>query len=337
MSENSAVKPTDASPTADAAESLPPVAGGTVESRNSVGELLRLARETAGLSPGDVASRLRMGVKQVRALEQEDYAALPTGTFLRGFVRNFAKEVGIEPERALGLLAENHKAAATISASAIVMPSQQNIKVVAEGGEFATPRARAFIAVAIAALLLTVVWWWWEYVRPHRAEGGLPKTVAEEKAVALPNAMQLPSVNGAPIDVTPMQESHPPLQVTPQISDKSSGSTSLPATPVIPIVGATSPTVAAQIVPNAPRPALPAGSGQLGFTFSGVSWVEVVDRNGKTVLDRKFKEGETEEVVGRAPFSVVIGNAQVTRMAYNGKEVDLLPHTRASVARVTVK
>ena len=45
----------------------------------------------------------------------------------------------------------------------------------------------------------------------------------------------------------------------------------------------------------------------------------------------------TEEVVGRAPFSIVIGNAQVTRMAYNGKEFDLLPHTRASVARVTVK
>lgn len=337
MSENSTVKATDAAPTVDAAESLPTVAGGAVESKNSVGELLRLAREKAGLSPGDVASRLRMGVKQVRALEQDDYAALPTGTFLRGFVRNFAKEVGVEPEQALGLLAENHKAAATISASVIVMPSQQNIKVAAEGGEFATPRARAFIAIAIAALLLTIVWWWWEYVRPHRAEGGLPKAVAEQKTVALPNAMQLPSASGGPIDITPAQESHAPLQVTHQISDKSSGSTSLPAAPVIPVVNPASPSVAAQIAPNPSRPALPAGSGQLGFTFSGVSWVEVVDRNGKTVLDRKFNEGETEEVVGRAPFSVVIGNAQVTRMAYNGKEVDLLPHTRASVARVTVK
>ena len=337
MNENSAVRPTGAAPTADATESLPKVAGVAVAPRNSVGELLRVARETAGLSPGDVASRLRMGVKQVRALEQDDYAALPTGTFLRGFVRNFAKEVGVEPERALGLLAENHQAAATISASAIVMPSQQNIKVAARGGEFATPRARAFIAVAIAALLLTVVWWWWEYVRPHRAAGGLPKTVAEEKAVALPNAMQLPSVNGGPIDVTPTQESHTPLQVTPRISDKSSGSTSLPATQVIPVVSPTSPAVPTEIAPAPSRPALPAGNGQLGFTFSGVSWVEVVDRNGKTVLDKKFKEGETEEVVGRAPFSVVIGNAQVTRMAYNGKEIDLLPHTRASVARVTLK
>ncbi len=337
MIENSAVTQTDAAPKAGAVDSLPPVAGSTVEPKKFVGELLRLAREKAGLSPGDVASRLRMGVKQVRALEQDDYAALPTGTFLRGFVRNFAKEVGVEPEKALGLLAENHKAAATISASVVVMPLQQNIKVAAQEGEFATPRARAFIAVAIAALLLTVVWWWWEYVRPHRAEGGLPQDVAEQKTVALPNAMQLPSVNGAPIDVTPAQEAHPPLQVNPQIPDKSSGSTSLPAALVVPVVSAASPSVAAEIAATPSRPALPAGSGQLGFTFSGASWVQVVDHNGKTMLDRKFMEGETEEVVGRAPFSVVIGNAQVTRMAYNGKEVDLLPHTRASVARLTVK
>ena len=75
----------------------------------------------------------------------------------------------------------------------------------------------------------------------------------------------------------------------------------------------------------------------MGFTFSGDSWVEVIDGNGKSVLARRFKGGDVEEVVGRAPFSVVVGNAQSTRMAYNGKEIDLVPHTRVSVARVTVK
>ena len=103
-----------------------------------------------------------------------------------------------------------------------------------------------------------------------------------------------------------------------------------------PAVVSTTPQ-AAEVAPDVPRPALPAGSGVLGFTFSGESWVEVVDRNGKTVLDIKFKDGETEELIGRAPFTVVIGNAKATRMAYDGKEIDLVPHTRVSVARVTVK
>ena len=86
-----------------------------------------------------------------------------------------------------------------------------------------------------------------------------------------------------------------------------------------------------------PRQALSVGQGLLGFTFGGESWVEVVDRTGKTVLSKRYKGGEAEEIIGVAPFSIVIGNAHVTRMAYNGKEVDLVPHTRVSVARLTVK
>ena len=111
----------------------------------TVGELLRIAREKTGLSQSEIASRLRMGIKQVRALEQDDYLSLPKGTFLRGFVRNFAKEVGVAPDVALRLLAETHQEAASITASVVVMPSQQNISVPIPGGQLATPRARVLI------------------------------------------------------------------------------------------------------------------------------------------------------------------------------------------------
>lgn len=305
----------------------------TSDSSDSVGVLLRMAREKAGLSAGDVASRLRMGIKQVRALEQDDYATLPTGTFLRGFVRNFAKEVGVVPEVALRLLGETHHAAAAINASAIVVPSQQNISVRAPGGEFATPRARAVIAVVIAALLLAATWYYWEYVWPHRAEGGRPKAVIEEKAVSEPLAVRAPTVNvlSSPDVVT--QENYPLLppqtEVSPSGSASVSGGAPVSATPPAP--------ESTEVAPAVPRPALPPGTGLLGFTFTGESWVEVADHTGKIVLDRKFKNGEAEEVVGRPPFSVVIGNAKATRMAYDGKEIDLVPYTRVSVARLIVK
>ena len=80
-----------------------------------------------------------------------------------------------------------------------------------------------------------------------------------------------------------------------------------------------------------------AGGAALGFTFSGDSWVEVVDGAGKTILSRRFKSGDAEEIAGRAPLAVVIGNASTTRMAFNGREFDLVPHTRGAVARMTVK
>ena len=96
---------------------------------DSVGELLRLARDKAGLSSAEVASRLRMGIKQVRALEENDYSSLPTGTFLRGFVRNFAKEVGVKPENALALLEKTHLAAVRLSASSVVVPSESTVMI----------------------------------------------------------------------------------------------------------------------------------------------------------------------------------------------------------------
>lgn len=329
MNEVNSVKPDTSQTVPHAVE---PTTDANFVAMTTAGAVLRAAREKSGLSLGDVASRLRMGVKQVRALEQDDYAALPTGTFLRGFVRNFAKEVGLAPDEALRLLAETHRDAAAINASAVIMPSQQNIRVPTPGKEFASPRARALIAVAIGSIVLAIAWYWWEYVRPHRADGGRPKVVAEEKGVTESIALPSPTVNSPPPAGLLVPENPPTERTTPQVELKTSGTVSVP----VPAVATVASTEVAE-APIVPRPALPAGSGLLGFTFSGDSWVEVADRNGKIVLDRKFKDGEAEEIVGRPPFTVVIGNAKVTKMAYNGREVDLVPHTRVAVARVTVK
>jgi cytoskeleton protein RodZ len=62
-----------------------------------------------------------------------------------------------------------------------------------------------------------------------------------------------------------------------------------------------------------------------------------MDGTGRTIMSRRYKAGEADEVTGKGPFAVVVGNAASTRMAVNGREFDLAPHTRATVARVTVK
>ena len=316
----------------DAVAANEPVAGETSAASASVGELLRIAREKAGLSPGDIASRLRMGFKQVRALEDSDFATLPKGTFLRGFVRNFAKEVGVAPDHAVRLLEETCRDAVAISASTVVMPSQQNIRLANPGGEAATPRARVLIAFAICILLVAIFWYWWEYVRPYRADFGRPKPIAEGKAISVPIALSTAIANASATDAVPAQAA----TVAPETAAPVDANATVPLPRTEPSPPGVAAILSAELV-TAPRPALAAGTGLLGFTFEGKSWVEVVDASGKTVLDKTFKSGDAEEVTGRAPFAVVIGNAQATRMAYNGKEIDLTPHTRASVARVNVK
>jgi len=63
-----------------------------------LGARLAGARELQGLSLGDVARQLKLAVRQVEALERDDYDAFPGPLFVRGFLRNYAKLLQLDLE-----------------------------------------------------------------------------------------------------------------------------------------------------------------------------------------------------------------------------------------------
>ena len=96
---------------------------------------------------------------------------------------------------------------------------------------------------------------------------------------------------------------------------------------------ATQTVAPAAAVTNAVKP----GNSTLSFTFSDTSWVEVADARGNLIVNRTFKKGETHQIEGRTPFSIVVGNAKNATMQYNNAAFDLTPHTKVSVARLRLK
>ncbi len=70
----------------------------------AAGALLRAARESAGLSLDAVAQQLKLAPRQVKALEDDDFALLPGRTFVRGFVRNYARLVRLDADAVLAAL-----------------------------------------------------------------------------------------------------------------------------------------------------------------------------------------------------------------------------------------
>ena len=112
------------------------------------GRILAAERERQGLAPSDIAQRLRMSAWQIEALEADDYSRLPRGTFLRGFVRNYAKALGLPPDDVLSLLAEGTPRE---PAPRIIVPSQ-NIRFDPLADRMTSPyvRAAAIAGVAIA-------------------------------------------------------------------------------------------------------------------------------------------------------------------------------------------
>ncbi|MFN2103243.1 MAG: helix-turn-helix domain-containing protein [Candidatus Promineifilaceae bacterium] len=65
---------------------------------DELGQILRQARENKGLSLEEVNEQTRISVRYLEALENGDYSALPTATHTRGFLRNYARFLDLEPQ-----------------------------------------------------------------------------------------------------------------------------------------------------------------------------------------------------------------------------------------------
>ncbi len=83
--------------------------------------------------------------------------------------------------------------------------------------------------------------------------------------------------------------------------------------------------------------ATPPAGRQLAFDFLGASWVEVRDATQQIIFTGQYGPGIRQVVAGQPPFQVVIGSANGVELRYDDVVVDLKPHTRAEVARLTLE
>ena len=67
----------------------------------SFGERLQREREMRGITLEEIADSTKIGTRSLRALEEEDFAKLPGGIFNKGFVRAYARYLGIDEEQAV--------------------------------------------------------------------------------------------------------------------------------------------------------------------------------------------------------------------------------------------
>lgn len=75
----------------------------------------------------------------------------------------------------------------------------------------------------------------------------------------------------------------------------------------------------------------------LRMVFEEESWVEVKDRHGVTVFGQLNAAGTRRLARGEPPLSVVVGNAAGVKLYVDDKSIDLAPHTRVDVARLTIE
>ena len=283
----------------------------------SAGALLRSAREAAGMSIDAVAQQLKLAPRQVKALEEGDFTHLPGRTFIRGFMRNYARLVRLDPEAVLGALP-----VPTVAPTLDAPPLHATAQTMGELPTTEAPRhgwTRWAIPLTLVAIIGATAAWEWMH---PAGDGGrvMPRATAPAEAPSRA-ARTPPEVTGTPLPnpVAPPVQQEPAPAPAPAAADK--------------------PDEALRSV--SPSPAQTAATAAQGITlqlaFRDFSWTEVKDRSGHALLSQMNAGGTTQEIAGSPPLDVVVGNASDVTLTWRGRRVDLAPYTRQNVARLTLE
>lgn len=293
----------------------------------TAGELLRQAREAAGLHVAALAVSMKVPVKKLEALEADRFDQLPDAVFVRALASSVCRTLKIDSAPVLALLPQTTAPQLRPDEWGINAPFRApgDAKAMSLRDQISRPGVLAALAILAAALVL-IFFPSMERKEVTSSEVILATSTPANEATPAPGPTEKPADQPLPAPTAPaLAPVEPPL-----------ASPVPPAIVVPPVVAAPAPPAPVSAAVAAP-PVGASGSGVLGLKARGPSWVEVTDAQGVIQLRRTLATGETVNVSGALPLSVVIGRADVTEVQVRGKPFNLDTIVRENVARFEVK
>ncbi|WP_426160114.1 RodZ domain-containing protein [Pseudomonas sp. TSRC2-2] len=323
--------------------------------RVNPGETLRQARESNGWSLAEVALKLNLTVTSLSNLEAGAFDKLPGHTFARGYIRAYAKLLGMDQ-------------------TVLVQQFDQSTGTDSQGsnvhalGRIEEPVRVSHTILRIVSLLLLIavigggfVWWQDqtsqrsrdltslapEHVEVEGADGTTQihpidepedQAVAENQAdnstsLALPQSDASAESTGAE-SAAPATEPAAPA-VAPSVPAQTPAPVvAAPATPAPNVPATPAPTAPVAQAPSAETAAPVAGEGQVQLQFTGDCWAQVTDGRGKVIFSGLKHKGDSVSVSGKPPLAVRLGVARAAQVSYNGQPVDIAPFTSGETARL---
>ncbi len=318
----------------------------------TTGVRLRTAREQLGLSQQAVAERLCLKVSTVRDIEDDKAPAELASTFLRGYIRSYARLVHIPEEELLPMM---EKQAPVRAAKVAPMQSFSLGKRRKKRDGWLMSFTWLILFVVVG---LTGAWWW----QNHKAQQEEISTMADQSSAELSagnTAQSVPLNTGADTPSAPDAATQPaPVQEDPQSPPADATAQNAPQNAPADNSAVVSPSQAP--IDNAqntttPAPAPGAGAAaslptdQAGVTapaadanalvmnFNADCWLEVTDATGKKLFSGMQRKDGNLNLAGQAPYKLKIGAPAAVQIQFQGKPVDLSRFIRTNqVARLTV-
>jgi len=289
----------------------------------SIGEFFRQVRETKGLTIDEVASKTRIRTDFVKALEDGNFAKLPDQVFARGFVRSYARSLGLDEDDAI------HRFDQSAGAYYDKHVERERLRVRQAEEERKRKANRKAVAIAIGIAIITLI-----FLLSREQSSLLVRRSSSD--VPTSAAKRIPPPIAEAQDAPPSQLAEA-VPVAPK--GKPSESPAVSAEPGVKktVEPVTSPIVTASAVPEpaAPSPSSLGSDGPLGgISLEGsgategqlaldleateLSWV-VVQIDGGSPQEALLRPGEKARWKGQDQFILTLGNAGGVKAELNGQ------------------
>lgn len=316
-----------------------------------LGELFRAERERKGLSIADVVQRTKISKTNVLALEAGDPSRLPHPVYAKGFVRNYARLVGLDPETCVAVMAEQFVAEDNVS---VPQPSLDG-----PDQEILPPgRGKSGLGVFLAGILAIVLLAGGVFLLTSRQEASNPAP-AEQPAAQEQTPEQAPEQAPEQSQEQLQGQEPQPSEAAPQAGEgeapQGADASAAPApaqgtggqAPAQPEAAAPAPAPAAPAAPPAPAAPAPAqpqapaasapapaqaapeqqapkGSQRLVVTAREACWVFAkADGDRAAAVDIVLQPGQTHTLFFRKDLELKLGNAGGVSVTLNGEKVAL--------------
>ncbi|WP_037586272.1 helix-turn-helix domain-containing protein [Stenoxybacter acetivorans] len=269
----------------------------TVDPALALGELLRQARENRFYSLGEIADNLKFSVRRIDALERGDYTGLPEPVFVKGFVRTYARFVGVNDTQVHHYLAQifpEEKTTPPVSATESKPAKKNYLNYQGDPVKKSIPKWVLGLFLLLAIIAVIYVW------------QSKSKQKNTETAAAAVSA-SVPVVETNNVSVIPMEDAN--------TASAASGQTAVAVTASESnLNGAAISDIAAASAATPPIQTLL-------INLRHTSWLKVDDAKGETLYSQIAEAGVSLRFDGAAPYQIRIGNPNGVSMMLNGKEI----------------
>ncbi|MCG6263077.1 cytoskeleton protein RodZ [Vibrio vulnificus] len=298
-----------------------------------VGTLLKRKRESMGYTQKQVADRLRLRVNVIEQIDDNQFESGQVATFTRGYLRSYARLVGLDEKIILDALDNTGDA----------QHQEQEMQSFSRKTNTEKHNSRIMLITWGIFIIITGIssLWWWQ----NQQENSLAQSV--NQAAQLEDAV-IEESEPPLIDDVVMQEMDATTESNEQNEVSSEESPASPESVEALEVETLEPIVEAeadaelQVEPQAAVVEVTSeasktnGETALTMAFRSDCWVQVKDASGKTLISGIRKSGQDLNLSGQAPFNVILGAPEGVTMTFASEPVDLSRYTAGKVARFTL-